>query len=733
MKLTRIFLLSWAFTILTAMGAVAQTTFVGTNAPGTGTNYTFNIPAGVTNLSLLVSNNSTTYANLLLTPGGTPTDTSFTYISRLVGATNQIDLELPECVTGSYGLRVSTPAGSTTDPFNVVLTTNRPDIRSATYPALKPLAFSTTGSITNTGSGGWNFFQVDVPSNLLTGWRVVLSCTNANPPGLYIKRGQLPTTGTYDQAIGPGQALDTIIFTSAQATNSTYFIGVYCASGPTSTNHYILTTELASITPLTWDPGTIDVGTLQTYTNTSASGGDYYFSINTQTTANQVWRTVLNVFSNQASLYLSQGSLPSTSSYQYSSASPGSNGLVLAQSQQFQPGQTWYILVHAQPKAVWTLLTGQAYVQALPNLAADSSSGATATIGAEGIRFFSTTISANTLAWRLWLNGLTNQIYVKETAAPVPYSTSTYDLTQPGQMLVVPTYLNVGSQYFVSVVGSPGLTVPLDSRQQGVTNLTFDAATNVTVTGYGYTTYVVQVPVQQIAWQVNITPTSGNANVAVRENNVPNEFVNDAFSEPPPGVGASVSLVPSTLSNGTFYITVYGTGPYSLTLTNGQPIITPVDYVFQVTNDAPNRVGWRYYTVTNTAEQLGSLGWELDLSNQVAGTTIAIRRNAVPGQWNYRNNPYDSYAYSTEGYMDLSMQRMDICSNPITRRMSGISAFTRQPRHWEILCSPATNSQGRRWVLTVRGIPSVLPTNPRKNMHILCSPCRRTPWVGIYG
>ncbi|HEV2456585.1 MAG TPA: hypothetical protein VGY98_20150, partial [Verrucomicrobiae bacterium] len=653
MRSIRLLMLTWALTVLSAFGAAAQITFVGTNAPGAGTNYTFNVPAGVTNLSLLVSNSSTTYANLLLTPGGTPTDTSFTYISRLAGVTNQIDLELPECVTGTYGLRVSTPAGSATDPFTVLLTTNRPDIRSSTYPALKPLAFSTTGSISNsTGSGVWNYFQVDVPSNLLTGWRIVLNCTNASPPGLYIKRNQLPATGTYDKAIGPGQSLDTIIFTSVEATNSTYFIGVY--ANPFTTNHYVLSTELASVTALTWDPGTVDVGSPQTYTNASVTGGDYFFSINTQTTANQVWRTVLNVFSNQASLYLSQGNLPSTSSYQFASTLNGSNGLVLAQSRQFQAGQTWYILVHAQPAAQWTLLTGQAYVQPLPALAADSSSGATATIGGEGIRFFSTTISANTLAWRLWLNGLTNQIYVKQTAAPVPFSTSTYDLTQPGQMLVVPTYLNVGSQYFVSVVGSPGLTVPLDSRQQGVTNLIFNSGTNLVVTGYGYTTYAVQVPIQQIAWQINVTPVSGNANLAVRENNVPNEFVNDAYSEPPPGVGASVSLVPSTLSNGTFYLTVYGTGPYSVTITNGQPVITPVDYVFQITNDAPNRVGWRYYQVTNTAEQLGSLGWELDLSNQVPGSLIAIRRNAVPGQWNYRNNPYDSYSYATAGFMDLS-------------------------------------------------------------------------------
>jgi hypothetical protein len=268
-------------------------------------------------------------------------------------------------------------------------------------------------------------------------------------------------------------------------------------------------------------------------------------------------------------------------------------------------------------------------------------------MGAEGMRFFKTTITTNTLAWRLGLNGLNNQLYLKTTAAPVPHNTSTYDLTQPGQMLVVPTYLGVGSQYFVGVVGNPGLSFTLDSRQQAVTSLAFNFTTNFTVTGYGYTTFLVQVPVQQIAWQVNVTPLSGNANVAVRRDNVPNEFVNDVFSEPPAGVGASVTLVPPTLSNGSFYLTVYGVGPYTVTLFNGQPVITTVDYVFSITNDAPTRVGWQYYTVVNTAEQLGSLGWELDLSNQPPGTEIAIRRNAVPGQWNYRNNPYDYTGYSS--------------------------------------------------------------------------------------
>ncbi|HWY29523.1 MAG TPA: hypothetical protein VNX46_02135, partial [Candidatus Acidoferrum sp.] len=652
MKLNRLCFLSLGLLLLVPFGAGAQT-FVGTNAPGQGTNYSFTLSAGATNLSLVISNSSTTYSYLYLKAGGTPTVTSFDFAATLTGQTNEINLESPEYAPGTFGLLVSTPVASTTQSFGVLLTTNRPDLRSAAYPVSKPLVFSTTGFLTNSGAGAWHYFQVYFPSNLPSGWRVVLSSTNVTTPGLYIRRGQLPTTGSYDKAIGPGQPIDTIIFTSVEATNSTYFIGVYQPSGAASSANYTLSTELASITTLTWDPGTTDAGT-QVFTNNSVTGGDYYFAITTMNTANLVWRTALNVSSNAANLYMLQGSLPSTSSYNYSSTRLGSNGFVLAQGPQFAAGQNWYILVHSTPGSKWNLVTGEAYVQQLPNLAPDASSGATVTMGAEGMHFFKTTISSNTLAWRLWLNGLNNQMYVKQTAAPHPYSTSTYDLTQPGQMLVVPTYLNVGSQYFVGVVGNPGLNFTLDSRQQAVTPMTFNTTSNLVVTGYGYTTYVVQVPIHQIAWQVSAAPISGNANVAIRQNNVPNEFVNDAFSEPPSGVGASVTLVPPTLSNGTFYITVYGTNSYTINLFNGQPVITTVDYVFSITNDEPNQVGWRYYTVVNTAEQLGSLGWELDLSNAPAGALIAIRRNAVPGEWNYRSDPYDYYGYSSLNYFDLS-------------------------------------------------------------------------------
>src|SRR5215467_1685165 len=134
--------------------STAAQTFSGTNAPNTGTNFSFTIGAGATNLSLVISNSATAYSHLYLKRGGPAATNDFDFVARLNGLTNQINLELPEFMATSYGLRVVTPATSAQHPFSVVLTTNSPSIRFP-LPALKPVLFSTTGSLVNPSGGAW--------------------------------------------------------------------------------------------------------------------------------------------------------------------------------------------------------------------------------------------------------------------------------------------------------------------------------------------------------------------------------------------------------------------------------------------------------------------------------------------------------------------------------------------------------------------------------------------------
>jgi hypothetical protein len=644
----------------TAFPLMAQT-FSGTNAPNSGSNFSFPVGAGATNLSLVISNNATSFSHLLLKRGGVPTSSDFDFIARLDGATNQISLENPEFTTTNFGLRVFTPANSAQHIFNVTLITNNSAIRSATFPAIKPVLFSTTGSLTNSGGGAWNYFQIDVPTNL-PGWRIVLSHTGTGNPNLYVRRGALPTTGLFDKS-STSQSIDTIVFSNSEATNTTYFIGVNLPSGTANFANYTLSTETNYLTTLTWDAGTTHEGS-QIFTNKSATGGDYYFKITAQNTTVGAWRTALKVTSGEADLYLRKNTFAvGTSSYNTKiSTKTGSDGFVLS-SPEFSAGQDFYILVHADPGAQWSLVSGEAYVLNLGNLAV---AGSTATstnvsVGPEGIRFFKTTIPAGTLAWRLGLNGATNDILVRKTLAPSLFSSSTYDLKQSSQMLVVPTYLTGNTTYFIGVPGAPGSSVDLDCRQQTITDIPFTTTNSFSASGFGYTTFRVQVPVQQIAWMTTLNTTSGDANLSVRRNSVANEFNNDAFSEVSGLANESLLLVPPALSDGTFYITVYGTNSYTCTLSSGNPPITDIPFSGLTTNDNPTLAGWRLYRVPDINSQLGFIGWDLFLANQPAGTEIALRRNAVPGRWNYRNN---STSISSQGYVDYSstkgfLQRQD--------------------------------------------------------------------------
>ncbi|MEY4568901.1 MAG: hypothetical protein RLZZ398_340 [Verrucomicrobiota bacterium] len=418
---------------------------------------------------------------------------------------------------------------------------------------------------------------------------------------------------------------------------------------------------------LTWDPGTTEAGT-EILSQTNTRSGRHYFRINTQGTDIGAWRSRLTVTSGQADLYFFNGTLPQTlTGYTHRSIQTGSDGLVL-RSDQYTAGQTWYLVVSSTAGSQWSIVSGRAWVRDLGGLAwTDSNSNGTYDIGEpalpsggstsippEGLRFFKTSVPAGAPAWSLWLNGSTRDIAVRKSFVPFHSAASYYDRKQSGQMLVVAPYLTGNtSTYFLSVTGNPGEAVNLDSRIQEVQDMPFNSTVNaVSIPTTPYRVYRVQVPVQQIAWDVAVTPTTGDANVCVRRDNAPAEFDNDAFSEVTGPTSDSITLVPDFLTDATWFITIYGNSPYTFTLKNGPPTITPLSFTDTKLNDQTTRAGWRFYTMTDVPSQLGSLGWELNLANQVPGTEIAIRRNAVPSRWRSRVN--GSTGISTPSRVDAS-------------------------------------------------------------------------------
>ena len=659
--------------VITVIVAIVSTfdcaraqTFTGTNSTGTASDFSIQVGAGTTNIALTVGGSATTFSHLLLKSGVPANDSNYDFISQLDGQTNTLNIELPELTATNYFIRVRTPSNSTAHSFTLLVESNRTDVRTLRPPS-KPLASTNSGNVL---AGTWHYYRFEIPTNS-GGWRVMM-----DSPGtmdLYVQKSQLPTTSTYLKR-STGLTNDLVSLTDAEAQAGAYFVGIFAST----TSSYVLRTENVVMTPINFDAGLTADGT-DVYTNNNAVTGDFFFKIRTASPALGAWRTALKVFAGEADLYMSRGVLPSVSTYDFKSDRIGSDGVVLASSQ-FSAGQDWYILVHAVAGSQWTLVSGAPYVTDLGVLATDSSSGSgNVTIGPEGMAFFQTSIPITALAWRLGIGaGNTNLVYVKKASVPLPISN---ELSQQGQMLVVPPYLLVGQSYFVGVAGAPGTTINLDSRVQPIADLDLSSSTNQVVTDFGYTTYRVQVPPSLIAWEVNVTPTSGNPNVSVRRSLVPNENYNDAFSENPGTVGDSVSLVPLILANGTWYITVYGTNTtLAFTLQNGPPNVTDINYSGVVTNDNPSKVGWRYYRVADTSQQSGTLGWDLLLTNYAPGTRIALRRTSVPSILTYRNpstvtsNSYD--LISTANFLQQPGHQADIWYIGVYNPSNALGPFT---------------------------------------------------------
>jgi len=426
----------------------------------------------------------------------------------------------------------------------------------------------------------------------------------------------------------------------------------------------------SDITNLVWDDGSTEAGS-EIYAHPDTDPGNYVFRITAAATTVGAWRTVLEVTAGNADLYLKRGTIPTTSSFDHKSDNAGSDGLML-RPDQFSASEVWYILVQAQAGASWSLVTGEAFVHDLGELGyTDSNSDGnydigepivptgtgTVAIGPTGIRFFRIDVPAGAPAWSLWLNGDGRDIALRKNVVPFHDPALYHDKKQAGRMLVVPDYLGSDlTTFFVSVLGDEADTVRLDARIQQIDDLAHEGSVGpVSVTGVPYRVYRVQVPVEQIAWNVTLTRVSGDPNVAVRRSTVPNEFANDGYSAAAGAVDDSLTLVPPSLVDGTWFITVHGDAPFEFSLANGDPVITPIDFEDVVVNDLTSKSGWRYYSVTDIQSQIGALGWELLLSGQVAGTEIAIRRNAVPGRWNYRTSGDDpDYDEETAGHVDES-------------------------------------------------------------------------------
>ena len=282
------------------------------------------------------------------------------------------------------------------------------------------------------------------------------------------------------------------------------------------------------------------------------------------------------------------------------------------------------------------------------------------TTGPSGVEFFRVTFPPELAAWRLWTRTDDNdtvETTILTNALEVPLAgrggRSEEEITTGAGLLGPEEFeFRAGRFYFVAVYADPGETFILESREQIITDLAFNSTTDeIQSTGFPIQTYRVEVPIDQLAWEVTTRASSGDPDIFVRRSFVPTFEANrpanpgDATfrSEVLGDSSDSITLVPNLLSDGTYFISVLpkdlnSSSDLVYTLFNGQPEITDLEFNDSRINDDPDRAGWRFYRVVDIDQQLGQLGWLITLDNYIGqeegddgNTEIFIRRNAAPG------------------------------------------------------------------------------------------------------
>ncbi|MDQ8208167.1 hypothetical protein QEH52_11650, partial [Coraliomargarita sp. SDUM461003] len=606
-------------------------------SPGDYHHYEVSVPANADGWRVLLHSGSggVNDPDLLIRRAAQPTLSIYDRISE-TGTSDSIYYSEAELSAGTYHIAVHLPAEATSSTVNYTLNSD--------HFALKRISFDGSADVDTVAPGEFKHYEIVVPADR-DGWRLVLNNrtgVQVDDPDLYVRQDLYPSTNYYTRR-SQNKLSDTLFFTDQELNSTSYYVGVYLPPDASQSVEFSLYSEDYSVVELVWDPGSEAAGT-EKYIEAGASGGEYLFRIVTENPDHAVWRGALQVNSGEADLYWRNRNYPTVDQSTQKSERSGSDGFTSYLSSSSGAGQEWFFLVTASEGADWSFFAGDIHVENLGVLADDSSSSSSlAPVGPEGARFFQTELPEEMLAWRLWVNDGTDvtldvPVYTRANVAPHFSSTSYYQHVFNGQDLLVPDAspeeyeAGTGEAYFIAVFADPGTALRLDNRQQIVTDVAHQSTTaSIDSTGYHFHTFHIDVPVEQIAWENTSLRLSGDPDLVIRKNQVPNAREHEFQSEVLGSVDDSVTLVPNVLTDGSFYTTVYSDAPFSFQYFNGEPVITDIDYTSTTVNDLTNKVGWRFYRILDIDSQVGFLGWRLDLLNQTEDAEIYIRRNAVPG------------------------------------------------------------------------------------------------------
>jgi hypothetical protein len=614
-----------ALGVLAGVAAAAETPLTNgvpvtglSGSAGAGQYFRIDVPAGQDTLEISTSG-GTGDVDLYVKRGSLPTTTSYDYRPYKVGNNETVDVNNPASGTWYIMLRGYTNYSGVT--------------LKATYSAALSVKALTNGVAATGISGGANmelYYSIDVPAGQ-SKLEIAMS-GGTGDADLYVKKGSLPTTTSYDYR--------PFLFGNNETVN---------VENPDAATWYIMIrgyNAFSDITLLASYGGGGSGAVLQNgvpVPNLSGSAGSekqFRFDLPAGQKNLQIQ---MSGGTGDADLYVRLKSPPTTTEYDYRPFQAGNNETVAIDA---PAAGTWFVMVRGYSdyagvtlKASWsdgsvTILQDEVPV---PNLSGS--------LGSE--KFFQFDVPAGQDDLRFNMSGGSGNadMYIKKGAKP---TISDYDFrpTDNGntESIQISSDTLEGTWYVLlkAAKAYDGVTLVAD---YSVTKVVTTISNGVPVTGISASTggeryYRIDVPSNQQKFEIRISGGTGDADLYVKKNSLPstsdydyrpnllgnNEAV--TIDNPSPGSWYIMIRAHQAFASVTLLATYGGATPDTIvTLQNGVP----------VTGISGSADGEKHFKITVPA---GQAKLDIVMSGGTGDADLYVRKGskATTTEWDYR--PY---------------------------------------------------------------------------------------------
>jgi len=612
-----------AFGVLASVAYGAETPLANgvavtgiSGAAGSETFYKINVPAGQDQLEISTAG-GTGDVDLYVRRGSLPTTTSYDYRPYKPGNDEKVTVANPVAGTWYIMLRGYTAYTGVT--------------LKATYSAaitITPLTNSVPVAGLAAAEGTELYFSIDVPAG-----QTKLEITTAGGTGdadLYVKRGALPTTGSYDYRPFQFGNNETVAVNNPAADKWYIMIRAYNAfTGVTLLASYSggLGTALENGVPvenLAGTPGSekiyrIDVPAGQINLEIKMSGG-----------------------TGDADLFVKFGARPTISDYDYRPFLAGNDETVTVNN---PTAGTWYIMIRAYSDYTGVSLkaTYSDVFTILDEVPVPNISG-----GLNSERFYKIEVPSGQSSLLFRISGGTGNadLYIRRGSKP---TTAAWDYrpTQPGNTESISIGNPQGGTWYVMLRGTQaysGVTLEADYTFSGTSTLLSNGVPVPNIAGAAASErfYRIEVPSGQTTLEVKMSGGTGDADLYVKRGSPP---TTSEYDYRPYLSGNNETVTINNPTGGTWHIMIRGYQPYSgvtLVATHSGVVPPPDDVTtlsngVAVTGIAGAAGNEKFYKIDVPASQAKL---EIMISGGTGDVDLYIRRGSKPTatEWDYR--PY---------------------------------------------------------------------------------------------